>query len=161
MKELVDNLANYQRWFCMIFFSQKCLNFCMWFSINRKDYPIIFCTGLLIVFKKCCMQKNSVFLAASFGDLLLHKKQKKSFVMGSITGLLFVLRKIIMLYAKYLTFPCSILCRCFVAQETKDILCYRKYHIKLSASWWCKQVMHCTGYEWHALYSQPVLIPLL
>ena len=30
------------------------------------------------------MQKNSVFLAASFRDRLLHKKQKISFVIGSI-----------------------------------------------------------------------------
>ena len=102
-----------------IFFSQKCLNFCMWFSINLKtlSHNFLHSVWFALRFQEMLYaKKKPVFLAASFGDLLLHKKQNIFFVIGSII---------------------------------------------LSASWWCKQIMCCTGFEWHALYSQPVLISLI
>jgi len=37
------------------------------------------------------MQKNSVFQAASFGDLLLNEKQKKHYFVEQQTGRLFML----------------------------------------------------------------------
>ena len=45
------------------------------FVLVNKHCPVFFFVGLLFVFEKKRMQKNSVFLAASFGDLLLNEKQ--------------------------------------------------------------------------------------
>ena len=42
---------------------------------KHKHCPVFFFVGLLFVFEKKRMQKNSVFLVASFGDLLLNEKQ--------------------------------------------------------------------------------------
>lgn len=71
-----------------IFFSQKCLNFCMWFSINLKtlSYNFLHSVWFALRFQEVlyAKKKKTVFLAASFGDLLLHKKQNIFFVIGSI-----------------------------------------------------------------------------
>ena len=50
------------------------------FSWIAKHHPVFFTTGLFFVSEKWCMQKDLRFPAASFGDCLLHGKQKKSFV---------------------------------------------------------------------------------
>ena len=50
------------------------------FVLVSKHCPVFFFVGLLFVFEKKRMPKNSVFLAASFGDLFFNEKQKKPFV---------------------------------------------------------------------------------
>ena len=49
-------------------------------QITRNTLGCIFFTVLRFVFEKKRMQKNQVFAAACFWDLLLNEKQKKSFV---------------------------------------------------------------------------------
>jgi len=58
----------------------------------RKIVLKFFFAGLLFVFEKLRMQKNSVFQAASFGDLLLNEKQKKPYYyfVEQQTGRLFI-----------------------------------------------------------------------
>ena len=65
---------------CFFFFSDLSQFLHVGFVLVNKHCPVFFFVGLLFVFVKKRMQKNSVFLAASFGDLLLNEKQKKPFV---------------------------------------------------------------------------------
>ena len=47
---------------------------------SQQTLPCIFFRWFALRFREKTYAKNSVFLAASFGDLLLNKKQKKPFV---------------------------------------------------------------------------------
>ena len=65
-----------------------------------------------------------------------------------------------MLYAKKNHFSLRHLLEVFCCTRNKRFFLLIG-SILLSASWWCKQMMRCTGFERHALYSQPVLISLI
>ena len=66
--------------FFFFFFSDLSQFLHVGFVLANKHCPVFFFVGLHFVFKKKTYAKNSVFLAASFGDLLLNEKQKKPFV---------------------------------------------------------------------------------
>ena len=66
--------------FVSVFFSSKVPEFLhMVFNYIEKHHPVFFSAGLLFVFEKGRMQKILRSIAVSFGDLLLHEKQKKFF----------------------------------------------------------------------------------
>ena len=48
--------------------------------LSQQTLPCIFFRWFALRFREIMYAKNSVFLAASFGDLLLNEKQKKPFV---------------------------------------------------------------------------------
>jgi len=71
--------------------AQKWLNFGMWASFYLRNIAQkFFCWGALRS-REITYAKNSVFQAASFGDLLLNEKQKKHYFVEQQTGRLFML----------------------------------------------------------------------
>ena len=61
---------------CFFFFSDLSQFLHVGFVLVNKHCPVFFFVGLLFVFEKKRLQKNSVLLADSFGHLSLDEKQK-------------------------------------------------------------------------------------
>ena len=77
-------MTPYIEFWVVLFFSRSCIKFLhVGFVLVTKRCPVFFfffCRFLALRFREITYAKNSVFLAASFGDLLLNEKQKKPFV---------------------------------------------------------------------------------
>ena len=66
--------------FVSVFFVKNACIFACGFQLNRKTSPCIFFRWFALRFREITYAKILRFTAVSFGDLLLHEKQKKSFV---------------------------------------------------------------------------------